>query len=147
MSPYDEFMKEAIAQARKGMSEGGIPIGSVLIGNGKMLGKGHNRRVQHGDPTAHGEIDCLRNAGRQKSYKDTVIYSTLMPCHMCAGAIVQFGIPKVIAGEDRTFPSARKFMEEHGVEVIDLNLDECYELLQEFKTLYPQVWNEDIGVD
>jgi creatinine deaminase len=147
MSPYDEFMNEAIAQARKGMSEGGIPIGSVLIGNGKMLGKGHNRRVQHGDPTAHGEIDCLRNAGRQKSYKDTVIYSTLMPCHMCAGAIVQFGIPKVIAGEDRTFPSARKFMEEHGVEVIDLNLDECYELLQEFKTLYPQVWNEDIGVD
>lgn len=143
----DEFMRESIQQAKKGFAEGGIPIGSVLVRNGKIIGKGHNRRVQHGDPTAHGEIDCLRNAGRQDTYKDTVIYSTLMPCQMCAGAIVQFGIPKVIAGEDKTFPSARKFMESHGVEVIDLNLGECYDLLQEFKRLHPEIWNEDIGVD
>lgn len=143
----DEFMKESIQQAKKGFAEGGIPIGSVLVRNGKIIGKGHNRRVQHGDPTAHGEIDCLRNAGRQDTYKDTVIYSTLMPCQMCAGAIVQFGIPKVIAGEDKTFPSARKFMESNGVEVIDLNLGECYDLLQEFKRLHPEIWNEDIGVD
>ncbi len=143
----DEHMNEAIQQARKGFAEGGIPIGSVLVRAGKIIGKGHNRRLQHGDPTAHGEIDCLRNAGRQRSYKDTVIYSTLMPCNMCAGAIVQFGIPKVIAGEDKTFPSARKFMEANGVEVIDLNLSECYELLQEFKRLHPEAWDEDIGVD
>ncbi|MBX9688517.1 MAG: nucleoside deaminase [Candidatus Obscuribacterales bacterium] len=147
MSQIDEFMKEAIEEARKGLSESGIPIGSLLLVDGKIAGKGHNRRVQHNDPTAHGEIDCLRNAGRQKSYKNSVIYSTLMPCHMCAGAIVQFGIPKVIAGENRTFPSAAEFMKANGVEVIDLNLDECYDLLQEFRRLYPDVWNEDIGVD
>ena len=139
-------MKEAIAEARKGMSNGGIPIGSVLVRDGILVGKGHNQRVQRGDPTAHGEIDCLRNAGRQKTYKDTIIYSTLMPCHMCAGAIVQFGISRVIAGEDRTFPSGRKFMEEHGVEVIDLDLGECYELLEQFRRIYPQVWLEDIGI-
>ena len=146
MKEPDEFMKEAIAEARKGMSNGGIPIGSVLVRDGILVGKGHNQRVQRGDPTAHGEIDCLRNAGRQKSYKDTIIYSTLMPCHMCAGAIVQFGISRVIAGEDRTFPSGRKFMEEHGVEVIDLDLGECYELLEQFRRIYPQVWLEDIGI-
>jgi cytosine/creatinine deaminase len=146
VTEIDEFMREAIAEATRGLSGGGIPIGSVLQRDGLLLGRGHNKRVQEGDPTAHGEIDCLRNAGRQKSYKDTVIYSTLMPCHMCAGAIVQFGIPRVIAGEDRTFPSGRKFMEEHGVEVINLDLAECYELLEKFRKLYPQVWNEDIGV-
>ncbi len=141
----DQFIRNAISMARKGMSEGGIPIGSVLVRADIVIGEGHNRRVQQGDPTAHGEIDCLRNAGRQKTYKDTVIYSTLMPCHMCAGAIIQFGIPKVIAGEDRTFQSARKIMEAHGVEVIDLDSQECYELLQEFREKYPQVWQEDIG--
>lgn len=146
MSSTDQFMREAIAQARKGFAQGGIPIGSVLVRTGSIIGKGYNRRVQHGDPTAHGEIDCLRNSGRQESYKDTVIYSTLMPCLMCAGAIVQFGIPKVIAGEDRTFASGRRFLEEHGVEVVDMNLEECYALLQEFKSLHPNIWNEDIGI-
>lgn len=145
MSYNDQFMKEAISQARKGLSEGGVPIGSVLVRDGKIVGAGHNRRVQHGDPTAHGEIDCLRNAGRQRTYADTVIYSTLMPCAMCAGAIVQFGIPRVIAGENRTFPSSRQYMESQGVEVIDLDLQECYELLLEFREKYPQVWLEDIG--
>lgn len=146
MGHTDEFMRQAILEAKQGLGEGGIPIGSVLVRAEKIIGKGHNRRVQHGDPTAHGEIDCLRNSGRQQSYKDTVIYSTLMPCHMCAGAIVQFGIPKVIAGEDRTFPSGKKFMEEHGVEVIDLDLEACFEMLQSFKASYPKIWDEDIGV-
>lgn len=143
----DEFMRLAIEEARLGLREGGIPIGSVLLRGGQVIGKGHNRRVQEGDPTAHGEIDCLRKAGRQKTYRDTCIYSTLMPCHMCAGAIVQFGIPKVIAGEDRTFESGKKFLQEHGVEVIDLDLDECYKLLQEFKNAHPGIWDEDIGID
>jgi cytosine deaminase len=147
MNQADKFMGEAIALARQGLSQGGIPIGSVLVRGDVMLGGGFNKRVQHGDPTAHGEIDCLRNVGRQRTYKGTIIYSTLMPCHMCAGAIVQFGIPKVIAGENRTFPSAKKFMESRGVEVIDLDLQECYDLLAEFRNLYPHVWQEDIGED
>lgn len=143
----DQFMREAINQGRKSFSEDGIPIGSVLVRDGQIVGRGHNRRVQHGDPTAHGEIDCLRNAGRQASYRDTVIYSTLMPCAMCAGAIVQFGIKKVIAGENRTFSSSADFMRSNGVEVIDLDNDECYELLHDFRKKFPTVWDEDIGVD
>ena len=98
-------------------------------------------------PLAHGEIDCLRAAGRQKTYKDTIMYSTLMPCAMCAGAAIQFGIPIVIAGEDRTFESSRHLMENAGIKVIDLNLDECYEMLQTFAKRSPSLWNEDIGVD
>jgi cytosine deaminase len=143
----DQFMEEAINQATKSFSEDGIPIGSVLVRAGQIIGRGHNRRVQHGDPTAHGEIDCMRNAGRQASYKDTVIYSTLMPCAMCAGAIVQFGIAKVIAGENRTFKSSAQFMRDNGVEVIDLDLDQCFELLHKFQLKFPEVWNEDIGVE
>ncbi len=142
----DQFMEEAINQAKKGFAEGGIPIGSVLVRAGQIIGRGHNRRVQQGDPTAHGEIDCLRNAGRQVSYRDTTIYSTLMPCAMCAGAVVQFGIAKVIAGENRTFKSSAQFMRDNGVEVIDLDLDQCFDLLKEFQQKYPQIWNEDIGV-
>jgi len=143
----DPFLRAAIDEAKLGLSEGGLPIGSVLVRGNQIVARGHNRRVQHGDPTAHGEIDCLRNAGRQASYKGTVIYSTLMPCHMCAGAIVQFGVGKVIAGENRTFPSARDFMVTKGVEVVDLDLDECFELLQRFARENPRVWDEDIGVD
>jgi cytosine/creatinine deaminase len=146
LSDIDAFMREAINQARIGFQEGGVPIGSVLVKNGEIVGRGHNRRVQQNDPTAHGEIDCLRNAGRISDYRDTVIYSTLMPCAMCAGAAVQFGIPKVIAGENRTFKSSRDFMEANGLQVIDLDLDECYELLQEFARKHPDIWNEDIGV-
>ncbi|MBS1997391.1 MAG: nucleoside deaminase [Cyanobacteria bacterium SZAS LIN-2] len=147
MDTVDEFMREAINQARKSLAEDGIPIGSVLVRDGKIIGRGHNRRVQHGDPTAHGEIDCLRNAGRQTTYRDTVIYSTLMPCAMCAGAVVQFGIAKVIAGENRTFSSSSDFMRENGVEVVDLDNDECFDLLRQFRTKFPTVWNEDIGVE
>lgn len=146
-SEIERCMKEAIAEAQNGMEEGGVPIGSVLVRDGKIIGRGHNRRIQFGDPTAHGEIDCLRAAGRQKSYKDTIMYSTLMPCAMCAGAAIQFGIPIVIAGEDRTFESSRELMEKAGIKVIDLNLDECYEMLQNFAKRSPSLWNEDIGID
>ena len=138
-------MAAAIAEAKQGLSEGGIPIGSVLIKDGQIIGRGHNQRVQRGDPITHAEIDCLRNAGRVGNYRETTIYSTLMPCYLCAGAIVQFGIKKVIAGESVTFAGAREFMESHGVEVIDLNLDECQQLMREFIQSHPQLWNEDIG--
>jgi cytosine deaminase len=141
----DEFMQVAIAEAQQGLEEGGIPIGSVLVRDGKILGQGHNKRVQDGDPVTHAEIDCLRNAGRIGNYKDTTLYSTLMPCYLCAGAVVQFGIKKVIAGESATFPGAKEFMESHGVEVIDLNLDECKQLMSNFIENSPQLWNEDIG--
>jgi cytosine deaminase len=139
-------MKEAIAEAMLGFDEGGIPIGSVLVKSGKIIGRGHNRRVQDNDPVTHAEIDCLRNAGRVKDYQNTVLYSTLMPCYLCAGAVVQFGIKKVVAGDSRTFPGARDFMEHHGVEVIDLNLEECQQLMKDFIEKKPLLWNEDIGI-
>lgn len=142
----DEFMQAAIAEAKQGRQVGGIPIGSVLVKDGTIIGRGHNKRVQHGDPVTHAEIDCLRNAGRIGNYKGTVLYSTLMPCYLCAGAVVQFGIKKVIAGESRTFPGAREFMESHGVEVIDLDLEECKEIMNLFIQNNSQLWNEDIGV-
>lgn len=141
----DNFMEAAIAEAKQGLKEGGIPIGSILVKNGEILGRGHNKRVQDADPVTHAEIDCLRNAGRIGTYKDTTLYSTLMPCYLCAGAVVQFGIKKVIAGESETFPGAKEFMESHGVEVIDLNLDECKQLMSEFIQKNPHLWNEDIG--
>lgn len=142
----DEFMQAAISEAKQGRNEGGIPIGSVLVKDGKILGRGHNKRVQDGDPVTHAEIDCLRNAGRIGNYKGTTLYSTLMPCYLCAGAVVQFGIKKVIAGESRTFPGAKEFMVSHGVEVVDLNLDECEKMMSEFIAEKPELWNEDIGV-
>ena len=141
----DEYMKAAIDEARIGLSEKGIPIGSVLVKNGQIVGRGHNKRVQDGDPVTHAEIDCLRNAGRVGSYKGAVLYSTLMPCYLCAGAVVQFGIKKVIVGESRTFPGAKEFMQSHGVEVIDLDLNECVELMENFIENHPTLWNEDIG--
>ena len=141
----DTFMDAAIEEARKGLSEGGIPIGSVLVREDKIIGRGHNRWVQKNDPVIHAEIDCLQNAGRIGVYSDTVLYSTLMPCYLCAGASVQFGIKKVIAGEDETFSGAREFMESHGIEVINLNLDECKNLMKDFIERNPELWFEDIG--
>ena len=140
-----ELMAAAIAEARKGLSEGGIPIGSALARDGELLAVGHNQRVQKNDPITHAEIDCLRNAGRIGSFRDTVLYSTLMPCSLCSGAVVQFGIPKVIVGESRTFPGAPEFMRSHGVEVIDLDLPECVEMMREFIATHPELWDEDIG--
>ena len=141
----DELMQTAIAQARKSLNEGGIPIGSALARNGELLAAGRNKRVQDNDPVTHAEIDCLRNAGRIGSFRDTVLYSTLMPCYLCSGAVVQFGIPKVIVGESRTFPGGPEFMRSHGVEVIDLDLAECVEMMTQFIAANPQLWNEDIG--
>ena len=140
----DEFMQAAIAEARLGRSQGGIPIGSVLVRDGKIIGRGRNKRVQEDSAIKHGEMDCLTNAGRQRSYRDTVIYTTLMPCFMCAGTIVQFKIPKVMVGESRTFGESRAFLESHGVEVIDLDSQECVDMMAEFIAAEPALWNEDI---
>lgn len=138
-------MEAALAEARQGRDEGGIPIGSVLVKAGQIVARGHNRRVQQGDPVAHAEIDCLRNAGRLGSFQNTVLYSTLMPCYLCAGAIVQFGIPKVVVGEARSFPGAAELMLEHGVELIDLDLEEPAALMRDFMEREPALWAEDIG--
>ncbi len=150
----DPFLRAAIEEARKGLSEGGLPIGSVLVRGGRIIGRGHNRRVQHGDPMAHAEIDCLTNAGRQKTYKDTVLYSTLMPCYLCTGAALQFGVPKVVVGESMTFPGGEgkwgrspEFMRANGIELIDLHDAECIEMMSRFIREHPELWNEDIGVD
>jgi len=141
----DNFMQAAIDAAKKGLSEGGIPIGAALVKNDEIVATGHNQRIQKDNPMIHAEIDCLMNAGRIGSYRGTTLYSTLMPCYLCAGAVVQFGIKKVIVGESKTFDGARKFMEEHGVEVIDLDLDECKNMMTAFIEKNPELWNEDIG--
>jgi creatinine deaminase len=141
----DEFMKAAIEEAKTGRNEGGIPIGSVIVRDGKILGRGHNKRVQNSDPVTHAEIDCLRNAGRIGNYKNTVLYSTLMPCYLCAGAVVQFGIKKVYAGESETFEGAKEFMESMGVEVINVESEECKEMMRKFIAENPELWFEDIG--
>ena len=140
----DSFMAAAIAEAKAGLAEGGIPIGAVLVQHGQIIARGRNKRVQEHNPILHGEMDCLFNAGRVGSYKNTVIYSTLMPCYMCAGTIVQFKIPKVIVGESKTFSGARAFMEAHGVEVIDLNDATCIDMMEGFIQQSPELWNEDI---
>ena len=137
-------MQAAIDEARLGRSQGGIPIGSVLVRDGKIIGQGHNKRVQEDSAIKHGEMDCLTNAGRQRSYRDTVIYTTLMPCYMCAGTIVQFKIPKVVVGEARTFGESKEFLESHGVEVVILDSEECVQMMQEFIEAEPTLWNEDI---
>lgn len=141
----DIFMKAAIDEARQGLKEGGIPIGSVLVRDGKIIGRGHNKRVQDGDPITHAEIDCLRNAGRVGDYKNAVLYSTLMPCYLCAGAVVQFNIKTVYAGENETFSGAKEFMESHGVKVINIDSDECKKMMTDFIRENPKLWNEDIG--
>ena len=150
----DAFMRAAIEEARTGMSEGGLPIGSVLVRGDTIIARGHNRRVQHGDPMAHAEIDCLTNAGRQRTYRDTVLYSTLMPCFLCSGAVVQFGVPEVIVGESVNFPGGEgpggrspDFLRSHGVKVVDLRDTECIEMMSRFIREHPELWNEDIGVE
>jgi len=139
------FMKEAIREAKLSLSEGGVPIGSVLVKDDRIVGRGHNLRVQRDDPMSHAEVEAIRNAGRIGTYRGTIIYSTLMPCYFCAGAIVQFGIRKVIAGESENFTGAREFLEGRDIEVIDLNMDECKRLMKSFIERNPQIWREDIG--
>jgi cytosine/creatinine deaminase len=139
------FLRAAIEEARKGLAEGGLPIGSVLVRDGKIIASGHNRRVQNGDPMAHAEIDCLTKAGRQRTYKDTTLYSTLMPCYLCSGAVVQFGVPRVVVGESVNFPGGPDFMRQHGVHVLDLHDPECIDMMSKFIKQHPELWNEDIG--
>jgi len=144
----DEFMVAALEEARQGLAEGGIPIGSVLVLDGKIVGRGHNRRVQKGSPTLHAEMDCLENAGRVKArdYQRAVLYSTLSPCDMCSGTVLLYKIPKVIIGENKTFQGPEDYVRSRGVELVILNLEECISLMEAFITAHPELWNEDIGV-
>ena len=142
---HEPFIRAAIDEARAGLAEGGLPIGSVLVRGGQIIGRGHNRRVQNGDPMAHAEIVAITNAGRQKTYRDTVLYSTLMPCYLCSGAAVQFGVPKVMVGESVNFAGAPDFLRSRGIEVIDLQDEECIKMMADFVRDHPDVWNEDIG--
>ena len=140
------MLEAALAEARAGMAEGGIPIGSALFdAAGTLLGSGHNRRVQNDDPSAHAEVDAFRNAGRRRSYRDTMISTTLAPCWYCSGMIRQFGIPVVVVGESQTFQGGIDWLRSFGVEVIDLGSQECVDLLRAFIERRPDVWYEDIG--
>lgn len=143
----DIFFKEAINQARKSLAEGGVPIGSVIEYQGKILGKGHNQRVQKGSVILHGEMDALENAGRQSAsvYEKATLYTTLSPCPMCSGAILLYKIPKVVIGENRTFTGSEELLRKNGVEVIILNNQECKDLMAEFIANKADVWNEDTG--
>jgi creatinine deaminase len=143
---YTELLAPALDEARAGLREGGIPIGSALFdASGAVLGTGHNHRVQRDDPSAHAEVEAFRNAGRRRSYRDTIISTTLAPCWFCSGLIRQFGIGTVVVGESRTFRGGIDWLRESGVEVVDLGSDECAALLQSFIAEHPEVWNEDIG--
>lgn len=143
----DEFMQAAIDEAKLGSSEGGIPIGSVLVHNGKIIGRGHNRRVQTGSPTLHGEMDALENAGRQSAsvYQQSVIYTTLSPCSMCTGAILLYGIPKVVIGENQSFMGEEALLKSRGVEIQLVDSTECKQMMNDFIAQKPELWNEDIG--
>lgn len=141
----DPFLRAAIEEARHGLAEGGLPIGAVLVRNGEIVARGHNRRVQKGDPMAHAEIDALTNGGRQKTYRDTILYSTLMPCFLCSGAIVQFGIPKIVVGDTVNFAGAPGFLRHQGVQCVDLHDPECIHMMGEFIKAHPDLWHEDIG--
>lgn len=145
----DKFMKAAIEEAEAGLEQGGIPIGSVLVHRGSIIGRGHNRRVQNGSVVLHGEMDALENAGRQSAavYRECVIYTTLSPCPMCSGAIILYGIPKVIVGENRTFMGDEAHLRAHGVTVDVLQDPVCIELMSGFIKRSPALWNEDIGTE
>lgn len=143
---HHALLRTAIDQARTGLAEGGIPIGAALYHrHGRLLGCGHNRRVQEGDPSAHGETDAFRKAGRQRHYRDTIMVTTLAPCWYCSGLVRQFNIGTVIVGESRTFQGGVGWLREAGVEVIDLDSQECVDLLGGYIAANPEVWNEDIG--
>jgi cytosine deaminase len=139
------YMALALEEARLGYDEGGVPVGSVMVASGKLLAKGHNRRVQEGDPIAHGEMDCLRRAGRRPHYRDVTLYTTLSPCMMCTGTILQFGIPRVVIGEGENFAGHSGFLAEHGVDVILLNDAACIDLMRRFIEEKPELWHEDIA--
>jgi creatinine deaminase len=145
---HSAMLTVAIAEARKGLAEGGIPIGAAIFDqSGKLIGAGHNRRVQNGDPSSHGETDAFRNAGRQRSYRKLIMVTTLAPCWYCSGLVRQFGFRTVIVGESRNFQGGMEWLRSLGVEVIDLDSEECASLLSEYIRLHPEIWNEDIGLD
>ena len=146
VAPDDrDMMKLALHQARISLDAGGVPVGAVLATAGEVIAAGHNERVQRGDPVAHGEIACLRNAGRRPSYHDTTLYTTLSPCQMCTGAILLFQIPRVVVGEAHTFEGDLGFLAGHGVEIVLLEDEGCVAAMREFQQRYPEVWSEDIG--
>ena len=138
-------MALALRQARVSLESGGVPVGAVLAAGDEVLAAGHNERVQRGDPVAHGEIACLRNAGRRSSYADTTLYTTLSPCPLCTGAILLFQIPRVVVGEARTFPGDLEFLRARGVQIALLDDPACAVVMEEFQARYPDVWSEDIG--
>lgn len=144
----DKYLEEALNEARKGLDEGGIPIGSVLVIDGKIAGRGHNRRVQKGSAILHAEMDCIENAGRLKAgdYQRATIYSTLSPCDMCSGAILLYKIPKVVIGENKTFKGPEDYVRSCGAEVEVVNDEQCIQLMKDFIKEKPELWNEDIGV-
>jgi len=144
----DEFMRAAIDEAKQGLAEGGIPIGSVLVIDGKIAGRGHNRRVQRGSAILHAEMDCLENAGRltARDYQRAVLYSTLSPCDMCSGTALLYKIPKVVIGENVTFQGPEEYVRSRGVELVILNDPECIQMMRDFIADRPELWNEDIGV-
>jgi cytosine deaminase len=144
----DKFMQAAIEEARTGLEEGGIPIGSVIVYKGSIIGRGHNQRIQRGSAILHGEMAAFENAGRQLAsvYKDSVLYTTLSPCAMCTGTILLYGIPKVVIGENKTFMGEEALLKSRGVEVIVVQDETCVRLMRNFITNKPQLWNEDIGV-
>jgi cytosine deaminase len=143
----DEFLKAALEEARKGRDQGGIPIGSVLVIDGQIAGRGHNQRVQRGSAVLHAEMDCLENAGRLKAaaYRRATLYSTLSPCDMCSGTVLLYGIPKVVVGENRTFQGPEDYVRSRGVEVVVVDSAECRQLMEAFIRERPELWNEDIG--
>jgi len=143
----DNYLAAAIDEARKGEDAGGIPIGSVLVVDGRIVGRGHNQRIQKGSPVLHAEMDCLENAGRLNAsdYRRSVLYSTLSPCDMCSGAILLYDIPKVIVGENRTFRGPEDYLRSRGVELEILNDEECQRMMRDFIAAHPSLWNEDIG--
>jgi len=145
----DKFMQAAIAEAKLGLAEGGIPIGSVIVHQGRIIGRGHNQRVQRGSAILHGEMSAFENAGRQtaKVYQESVLYTTLSPCAMCSGAILLYGIPKIVIGENHTFMGEEALLRSRGVEVEVLQDERCIELMRAFIASSPQLWNEDIGVN
>lgn len=144
----DKFMKVAIEEAKNGFLEGGIPIGSVLVHHGKIIGRGHNRRVQNGSVILHGEMDALENAGRlsRDVYSECIIYTTLSPCSMCSGAILLYGIPKVVIGENKTFKGEEELLRAKGVVLDVLQDTSCIQIMSDFIEMYPELWNEDIGL-
>lgn len=144
----DPFLFAALEEAKLGLSEGGIPIGAVLVHHGEIIGRGHNRRVQRGSAILHGEMDCLENAGRQPArvYREAVLYTTLSPCAMCSGAILLYGIPRVVIGENRTFLGEEEWLRSRGVTLEVRQEEECIRLMRDFIAAHPTLWNEDIGV-